>query len=117
MTSAYLVLLTSYRDFAEDKEWEWLHNDSAYASALVFEPVEGNKAEMVVTAEWRSKVSKRAAIMACCDAVCRPEILNRCRSNPTALTGVMRPVIFMRGTRQSQMYGDMPVEATMCSSW
>lgn len=50
------VLLTSYRDFKTDKEWEWLHNDSAYASALVFEPFEGNKAEMVVTNEWRSKV-------------------------------------------------------------
>jgi hypothetical protein len=48
--------LTSYRDFKIDKEWEWLHNDSAYASALVFEPFEGNKAEMVVTNEWRSKV-------------------------------------------------------------
>ena len=50
------VLLTSYRDFKTDKEWEWLHNDSAYASALVFEPFEGNNAEMVVTNDWRSKV-------------------------------------------------------------
>ncbi|KAG7527660.1 hypothetical protein FFLO_06707 [Filobasidium floriforme] len=49
-------LLTSYRDFKTDKEWEWLHNNSAYASALVFEPFEGNKAEMVVTNDWRSKV-------------------------------------------------------------
>jgi hypothetical protein len=54
------VLLTSYRDFENDHEWEWLHNDSPYASALAFEPTSdgsGNKAEMVVTNEWKSKVS------------------------------------------------------------
>jgi hypothetical protein len=58
--STHVVLLTSYRDFDNDREWEWLHNDSLYASALVFEPTGdggGNKAEMVVTNEWKSKVS------------------------------------------------------------
>jgi hypothetical protein len=60
-----IVLLTSYRDFEGDKEWEWLHNDSPYSSALVFEPFEadeqgegrGRKAEMIVTSDWKSKVS------------------------------------------------------------
>lgn len=55
----YTVLLSSYRDFANDKEWEWLHNDSAYADALVFEKFEEDprKAEMVVTNGWKSKVT------------------------------------------------------------
>jgi hypothetical protein len=59
-TSMHVVLLTSYREFDNDREWEWLHNDSPYASALVFEPTGdegGKKAEMVVTNEWKSKVN------------------------------------------------------------
>ncbi|KAJ9108879.1 hypothetical protein QFC21_000199 [Naganishia friedmannii] len=52
-------LMTSYRDYANDKEWEWLHNDSPYASALKFEESEsdptGRKLEMIVTSEWKSK--------------------------------------------------------------
>lgn len=52
-------MLSSYRDFETDKEWEWLHNDSPYADALVFESFEEDprKAEMVVTNGWKSKVS------------------------------------------------------------
>ncbi|KAJ9125226.1 hypothetical protein QFC22_000181 [Naganishia vaughanmartiniae] len=53
-------LMTSYRDYENDKEWEWLHNDSPYASALKFEESEsdptGGKLEMIVTSEWKSKV-------------------------------------------------------------
>lgn len=56
------VLLTSYRDFENDKEWEWLRNDSPYAGALRFEQSEsdpsGRKAEMIVTPEWKSKVGQ-----------------------------------------------------------
>lgn len=54
-----VVLLSSYRDFPTDDGWDWLHNDSPYASALVFEPVSdgSGKCEMVVTEKWRSKVS------------------------------------------------------------
>lgn len=39
-------------------DWEWLRNDSPYADALVFEPVEeqGDRFEMVVTSRWSSKV-------------------------------------------------------------
>ncbi|KAJ9101904.1 putative NRPS-like protein biosynthetic cluster, partial [Naganishia cerealis] len=54
-----IVLMTSYRDYENDKEWEWLRNDSPYASALKFEQSEsdstGRKLEMIVTSEWKSK--------------------------------------------------------------
>lgn len=55
--------MTSHRDYEHEKDWEWLRNDSKYADALRFEPVEGEgnlseeKFEMVVTARWKSKVS------------------------------------------------------------
>jgi hypothetical protein len=56
-----LVLLSSHRDYASEKDWEYLRNDSAYADALRFEKVLGgvgeDKYEMVVTDRWRSKVS------------------------------------------------------------
>ncbi|KAJ9115675.1 putative NRPS-like protein biosynthetic cluster [Naganishia adeliensis] len=58
-------LLTSYRDFQNDSEWEWLRNDSPYAAALKFELSEsdptGRKSEMIVTSEWRSKVKSNRA--------------------------------------------------------
>jgi hypothetical protein len=57
-----LVLLSSHRDYATEKDWEYLRNDSAYADALQFEKVSGgvgeDKFEMVVTDRWRSKVSQ-----------------------------------------------------------
>jgi hypothetical protein len=59
--------MTSYRDYKNDKEWEWLHNDSAYASALKFEASEsdptGHKLEMIVTSEWKSKVWATAVLI------------------------------------------------------
>ncbi|OCF34514.1 hypothetical protein I316_03555 [Kwoniella heveanensis BCC8398] len=50
-------LLSSHRQYETEKDWEWLRNDSPYASAIKFEPVEGeqNKFEMVVTDKWASK--------------------------------------------------------------
>lgn len=51
------VLLSSFRDFKNEKDWEWLRNDSPYSSALKFEDVGNDKYEMVVTKEWQSKVS------------------------------------------------------------
>ncbi|KAK4686150.1 hypothetical protein P7C73_g3978, partial [Tremellales sp. Uapishka_1] len=52
-------LLSSYRDFDLEDDWEWLRNDSAYSDALVFEPVAGGvgKYEMVVTDGWSSKTN------------------------------------------------------------
>ncbi|KAK8849366.1 hypothetical protein IAR55_004698 [Kwoniella newhampshirensis] len=48
-------LLTSHRDYQTELDWEWLRNDSAYSDALVFEPVDGDKCEMIVTQGWTSK--------------------------------------------------------------
>ncbi|WVQ94361.1 hypothetical protein IAU59_001440 [Kwoniella sp. CBS 9459] len=50
-------LLSSHRHYETEEDWEWLRNDSPYASAIRFEPVEGdqNKFEMVVTDKWASK--------------------------------------------------------------
>nr|XP_018263413.1 uncharacterized protein I303_04907 [Kwoniella dejecticola CBS 10117]OBR85571.1 hypothetical protein I303_04907 [Kwoniella dejecticola CBS 10117] len=54
-------LLSSHRDYAVEKDWEWLRNDSPYCDALVFEPVDkdsspdGARYEMVVTDRWLSK--------------------------------------------------------------
>ncbi|WVF66748.1 hypothetical protein IAT40_001490 [Kwoniella sp. CBS 6097] len=50
-------LLSSHRDYRNEKDWEWLRNDSPFASAIMFEPVEGeqDKFEMVVTDRWASK--------------------------------------------------------------
>lgn len=57
-----IVLLSSYRDFETEIDWEWLRNDSAYSDALRFVPMESDgtsgeaKFEMVVTERWSSKV-------------------------------------------------------------
>ncbi len=58
--SRSIVLLSSHRDFATDTEWEWLHNDSAAAAHLRFEPVATgapgtSNREMVVGPGWESK--------------------------------------------------------------
>lgn len=57
------VLLSSYRDFDTEKDWEWMRNDSPYRNDLAFEPFEGDprglKAEMVVAKAWRSRVRDR----------------------------------------------------------
>ncbi|WWC89627.1 uncharacterized protein L201_004552 [Kwoniella dendrophila CBS 6074] len=54
-------LLSSHRDYQTERDWEWLRNDSPYADALVFEPVDKESSpnearfEMVVTDSWTSK--------------------------------------------------------------
>lgn len=56
------VLLSSHRDYPNEKDWEYLRNDSAYADAIKFERVDTGgigteKYEMVVTKRWGSLVS------------------------------------------------------------
>ncbi|ORX40318.1 hypothetical protein BD324DRAFT_655201 [Kockovaella imperatae] len=50
-------LLSSYRDFEHDLEWDWLRNNSAYSQALSFEPspIRDGLFELVVGNEWLSK--------------------------------------------------------------
>jgi hypothetical protein len=63
MIADHPVLLSSHRDYKNDREWEVLRNDSPYAGALRFEetsdtgPTGRKRFEMVVTAEWSSLVS------------------------------------------------------------
>nr|XP_019007008.1 uncharacterized protein I203_00603 [Kwoniella mangroviensis CBS 8507]OCF70469.1 hypothetical protein I203_00603 [Kwoniella mangroviensis CBS 8507] len=56
-------LLSSHRDYATEKDWEWLRNDSPYSDALVFEPVDESreKYEMIVTDRWTSKTKSNRA--------------------------------------------------------
>ncbi|WWD02658.1 hypothetical protein V865_000698 [Kwoniella europaea PYCC6329] len=56
-------LLSSHRDYAVEKDWEWLRNDSPYSDALVFEPVDESreKYEMIVTDRWTSKTKSNRA--------------------------------------------------------
>ena len=53
-----IVLLSSYRDFETENDWEWLRNDSSHGDLLKFEKtIEEGKFEMVVSKDWSSKVS------------------------------------------------------------
>ncbi|WWC93869.1 hypothetical protein V866_000705 [Kwoniella sp. B9012] len=56
-------LLSSHRDYATEKDWEWLRNDSPYSDTLVFEPVDESreKYEMIVTDRWTSKTKSNRA--------------------------------------------------------
>jgi hypothetical protein len=105
--------MSSHRDYATERDWEWLRNDSAYSDALVFEPVNtdkdgatsAEKYEMIVTDKWTSKVCPAGLYH-----------LNRgltsLRPRRTETTGAMLLAIFISLTRKRPMCGGMSVEGT-----
>lgn len=47
------VMMTSHRDYPNDKEWSWLREpDTPVARHRVFEPSAEGKHELVLTKQW-----------------------------------------------------------------
>ena len=111
------VLLSSHRDYGTENDWEWLRNDSAYSDALLFEPVDGDgtsneeKFEMLVTENWKSKVSWLAS------TGCTELTVMVYRPRPIVRTVIMLLAIYICGILLRRMFGDLRGKGMMSLCW